>query len=176
VRPKWGRRCSTLADARSCATAAVVVVVVVVANSAAQPEHLHSQLGRAPPASHPDVIADILRGNFVNYLPFLIIAVVLVGATVFTRRNRQRALVAQQNRREEIGFGTDVMTTSGLYGTVVGINGDDTVQLSIAPGVEVKWALAALRDVASLPPPAGQQPAGGDDSDDPGGADGPSTT
>ena len=26
------------------------------------------------------------------------------------------------------------------------------MQLSIAPGVEVKWALAALRDVESLPP------------------------
>ena len=36
------------------------------------------------------------------------------------------------------------MTTSGLYGTVVGLNDDDTVQLAIAPGVEVKWALAAL--------------------------------
>ena len=39
------------------------------------------------------------------------------------------------------------MTTSGLYGTVVARNDDETVTLSIAPGVEVKWAFAALRDV-----------------------------
>ncbi len=49
------------------------------------------------------------------------------------------------------------MTTSGLYGTVVGINDDDTVQLAIAPGVEVKWVLAALRDVASIPVPPVRQ-------------------
>jgi preprotein translocase subunit YajC len=115
----------------------------------------------------------------VNYLPFLIIAVVLVGATVFTRRNRQRALLAQQSQREQIQFGTDVMTTSGLYGTVVGVNGDDTVQLAIAPGVEVKWALAALRDVASLPPPAAALPPDGgetDDDGDAGNSDGPPRT
>jgi preprotein translocase subunit YajC len=42
------------------------------------------------------------------------------------------------------------MTTSGLYGTVVSKNDDGSVQLSIAPGVEVKWATAALRDAPSL--------------------------
>ncbi len=54
-------------------------------------------------------------------------------------------------RAERIGVGTEVMTTSGLYGTVVGRHDDGTVTLSIAPGVEVKWALAALRDAASVP-------------------------
>jgi preprotein translocase subunit YajC len=42
------------------------------------------------------------------------------------------------------------MTTSGLYGTVTAKNDDGTVTLTIAPGVEVKWATAALRDAASL--------------------------
>ncbi len=45
------------------------------------------------------------------------------------------------------------MTTSGLYGTVVAVNrDDDSVLLSIAPGVEVKWTIAALRSVTELPP------------------------
>jgi len=70
---------------------------------------------------------------------------------VFTRRNRERATAQQAKFRERIGFGTEVMTTSGLYGTVTGVNPDDSVQLSIAPGVEVKWAVAALRDIESLP-------------------------
>jgi preprotein translocase subunit YajC len=43
------------------------------------------------------------------------------------------------------------MTTSGLYGTVVAVNDDETAILAIAPGVEVRWAMAALRDPASLP-------------------------
>jgi preprotein translocase subunit YajC len=94
----------------------------------------------------------------VNYLPILLIAVFLIAAMSLARRNRARVAAAQVQQREQIGFGTDVQTTSGLYGTVVGLNGDDTVQLAIAPGVEVKWALAALRDVDSLPGPVG--PAG----------------
>ena len=45
------------------------------------------------------------------------------------------------------------MTTSGLYGTVVSVDHeDDSVRLAIAPGVEVKWTIAALRSVTELPP------------------------
>ena len=113
----------------------------------------------------------------MNYLPFLIIAVVLVGATVFTRRNRQRAIAAQQDQRKQIQFGTEVHDhVRACTARSSGINGDDTVQLAIAPGVEVKWALAALRDVASLPPPAGSPPPGGDETDDPSDSNGPAAT
>lgn len=84
-------------------------------------------------------------------LPLILLAVLLLAMLLFTRRNRERAAAQQAKLRERIGFGTEVMTTSGLYGTVTGINDDESVQLSIAPGVEVKWALAALRDVESLP-------------------------
>lgn len=84
-------------------------------------------------------------------LPLILLAALLVGMLLFARRNRERAANRQAKMRERITFGSEVMTTSGLYGTVVGLNPDDTVQLSIAPGVEVKWAIAALRDVESLP-------------------------
>ena len=84
-------------------------------------------------------------------LPLILLAVLLLAMLLFTRRNRERAAAKQTQLRERITFGTDVMTTSGLYGTVVGMNDDDTVQLSIAAGVEVKWAIAALRDVESIP-------------------------
>jgi preprotein translocase subunit YajC len=88
----------------------------------------------------------------VKYLPLIVVALVLIVAISMTRRNRQRSMELQAEQRDKIGFGTDVMTTSGLYGTVVGINDDDSVQLAIAPGVEVKWAMAALRDASTLPP------------------------
>jgi preprotein translocase subunit YajC len=103
----------------------------------------------------------------VNYLPLIIIAVILLSLMMMARRNRQRAADRQNDEREQIRFGTEVMTTSGLYGTVVGFNDDDTVQLAIAPGIEVKWAVAALRDVASLPKPPGRTPAGEDEPGDP---------
>jgi preprotein translocase subunit YajC len=91
----------------------------------------------------------------VNYLPIVLVVIILFGAMSLSRRNRSRLAAQQVQEREQIGFGTDVQTTSGLYGTVVGLNGDGTVQLAIAPGVEVKWALAALRDVDSLPDTSG---------------------
>ena len=70
---------------------------------------------------------------------------------VFSRRNKQRAAAADSLRRERITAGTEVMTTSGLYATVVSVNDDGSVLLSIAPGVEVRWTLAALREVSELP-------------------------
>ena len=88
----------------------------------------------------------------MNALPLIILAVLVLGMLFFAQRNRQKAAAAEVQRRATIGVGTDVMTTAGLYGTVTAINElDDTVLLSIAPGVEVKFAFAALRDVASLP-------------------------
>jgi len=102
----------------------------------------------------------------VNYLPIIIVVIVLLFALTLTRRNRQRAVLQQQEQAEQITFGTEVMTTSGLYGTVVGINDDDTVQLAIAPGVQVKWALAAVRDVASLPKAAADRSVADDDPGD----------
>jgi preprotein translocase subunit YajC len=90
----------------------------------------------------------------VTYVSLVIVVLVLFAVMTYTRRSRQRAVEQHQSQRQQldqIRFGTDVMTTSGLFGTVVGLNDDETVQLSIAPGVEVKWALAALEDVASLP-------------------------
>jgi preprotein translocase subunit YajC len=88
-----------------------------------------------------------------NWLPFVLILVAFAALAAVTSRNRRRQFAAEQERAERISVGTDVMTTSGLYGTVVARDDDDTVLLSIAPGVEVRWAVAALRDVADLPAP-----------------------
>jgi preprotein translocase subunit YajC len=87
----------------------------------------------------------------VKYLPLVILAVVFVGMITISRRNRQRAANADQTRKQQLGPGTEVMTTSGLYATVVEVNPDDTALLSVAPGVEVRWSIAALRIPAELP-------------------------
>lgn len=87
-----------------------------------------------------------------DILPFVIFMVVIVGLLLFSARARRRQAATQAQQAASIDVGSDVMTTSGLYGTVVARNDDETVQMSIAAGVEVKWALAALRDIRSLPP------------------------
>jgi preprotein translocase subunit YajC len=87
----------------------------------------------------------------VNYWPYVAVFALLALFYAASLRNRRRQLAREVDRNSQITFGTEVMTTSGLYGTVVACNADDTVQLAIAPGVQVKWALAALRDVRTLP-------------------------
>ena len=87
----------------------------------------------------------------MNYWPYLVVLVLLGLMLALSVRNRRRAAAADSDRESRIVLGTEVMTTSGLYGTVVRRNEDGTVQLAIAPGVEVKWALAALREAAELP-------------------------
>ena len=84
----------------------------------------------------------------LSYLPILLIIVAMVALAA---RNRRRATERQRSQEERLTFGTEVMTTSGLYGTIVGRNEDGSVQLAVAPGVVVKWASAALRDVKTLP-------------------------
>lgn len=96
-------------------------------------------------------------------LPYLIMLLVLGGLLVFSTRNRRRQVAEEMVRLQLLRPGDEVMTTSGLYGTVVRRNDDDTVLLAIAPGVEVKWALAALRDVESLPDRYRQEAGGGID-------------
>jgi len=86
----------------------------------------------------------------VTALPYLVMFALLAIFVGVSMRNRRRQIAEELVRVSRIDVGTDVMTTSGLYGTVVGRNDDGTVILSIAPGVEVKWALAALRDADSL--------------------------
>ncbi len=88
----------------------------------------------------------------MKYLIEAIAIVVIVALLIYVRRARGRAADVDARLRRDIAVGSHVMTTSGLYGSVVAINSDDTVILAIAPGVEVRWAFAALRDAATLPP------------------------
>ena len=83
-------------------------------------------------------------------LPYLVIFALLAIFIAVSLRNRRRQMAEEMVRTSRIDVGTEVMTTSGLYGTVVDRHDDGTVLLSIAPGVEVKWAVAALRDAESL--------------------------
>lgn len=86
----------------------------------------------------------------MNWWPYVVIAVLFVVLISISLRNRRRQAAEEMVRASRIGVGTEVMTTSGLYGTVTAKNDDGTVTLTIAPGVEVKWATAALRDATSL--------------------------
>jgi preprotein translocase subunit YajC len=77
-------------------------------------------------------------------LPLLI---VLVGGMLFFGSRRQRKAVAQQQQLQtSLQVGDRVMTTSGLFGTVAGVDSDTDIDIEIAPGVVTTWLRAAVRE------------------------------
>jgi preprotein translocase subunit YajC len=83
-------------------------------------------------------------------VPLLFIAIAVVFLLVLPMRQRNRAMQRAQQLQAALVPGTEVMTTSGLYGTV-GFVGDDTVDLEVSPGITVRWAKAAIAEIKTAP-------------------------
>jgi len=76
-------------------------------------------------------------------MSFLIIIVLFVIAWVVLILPKQREVKRHASFVESLAIGDEVMTGSGIYGTLVEIS-DATVLLQVAPGVEVKIARRAI--------------------------------
>jgi preprotein translocase subunit YajC len=76
-------------------------------------------------------------------LPIILIGVVFYLLIMRPARNRQRK---QMEMMSAIAPGSRVMTTAGVYGTVVAIDEDDA-ELEIAPGVVIRVVKAAIGKV-----------------------------
>ena len=80
-------------------------------------------------------------------LIFLLIPVLLILMLVFQRRTLRRQTEQVQS---QLAPGVEVMTGSGLLGTVRALR-EDQVDLEIAPGVVTRWVRPAIARV--VPPP-----------------------
>lgn len=76
-------------------------------------------------------------------LPIILIGVVFYLLIMRPARTRQRK---QMEMMSALTPGTRVMTTAGVYGTVVSIDEDDA-ELEIAPGVVIRVVKAAIGKV-----------------------------
>lgn len=76
----------------------------------------------------------------------------IVMYVVMIRPQRQRQ-AEHQSRIERLGVGDDVLTTGGIYGTVVQSEGDDLV-VAIAEGVDVHMT---RRGIAAVLPPEDEE-------------------
>jgi preprotein translocase subunit YajC len=94
----------------------------------------------------------------------LFIAIAVVFLLVLPMRQRNRAMQRAQQLQARLVPGTEVMTTSGLFGTVA-VVGDDTVDLEISPGVTVRWAKAAIAEIKTAPATETNGTTAGSDSD-----------
>ena len=72
--------------------------------------------------------------------------IVLFAVPLFLQaRKQKRTMQEQQKLQNSLVAGDRVMTTSGLFGTIVS-TGDTTVDLEIAPGVVTTWLNQAIRE------------------------------
>ncbi len=81
----------------------------------------------------------------------LLFPLLLLLALVFLfrgQRRRQRQLAQVQ---ADLRPGAEVMTTAGLFGTVVGLE-DNRLQLEVAPGIVCTYARQAVAQVLQSPP------------------------
>jgi preprotein translocase subunit YajC len=79
----------------------------------------------------------------------LLMMVLIFGAMYFLMiRPQQRRRREVESMQASIGIGDEVVTVGGLYGTVADID-DETVTLEVAPGIENRYARAAIGRVIS---------------------------
>ncbi|MET7331350.1 preprotein translocase subunit YajC [Nonomuraea sp. NPDC005650] len=91
-------------------------------------------------------------------MPLILLVVVFYFLLIRPQRKRQQEALQMQN---SLAPGARVMTTTGLFGTVVAVDNEDVV-LEIAPGIETRWVKAAIGRVVT----PGDAPAADETSDD----------
>ncbi|GAA3148549.1 preprotein translocase subunit YajC [Planomonospora alba] len=79
-------------------------------------------------------------GDYSSLIMIALMVVVFYFLLIRPQRKRQQEQIQMQN---SLTPGTRVMTTTGLFGTVVGIDAEDVI-LEVAPGVETRWVKAAI--------------------------------
>jgi preprotein translocase subunit YajC len=83
-----------------------------------------------------DILAQDAQGGggALSFLIFL----VPIGLLFFMMRNQRKRMAEQQTLQQGVEVGDDVLTSSGMFGTVVDIDpDDDTIWVEIAPGTRV---------------------------------------
>jgi preprotein translocase subunit YajC len=86
--------------------------------------------------------------NLAGLLPLVLILLVFWFLIIRPQRRRQQQLSSTQS---SLGVGSEVMLTSGIFGTVVSLE-DETIHLEIASGTTVKVARQAVVRVVDPQP------------------------
>jgi preprotein translocase subunit YajC len=93
-----------------------------------------------------EILAVATHGSDFNLFG-LIISIAFMGAVLyfFIMRPQRNRLRQQQTMQRSLEVGDEVMTSSGMYGTVKDIDEEaDTVTVEIAPGTEVRMVTRAV--------------------------------
>jgi preprotein translocase subunit YajC len=94
-------------------------------------------------AATPIVAAQQGNAAVMQFLIFGLIIVAFYFFLIRPQRNRQRQ---QQQLQSSVRPGARIMTTNGMYATVVAVD-DDGLVLEIAPGVEARFVKQAVMQI-----------------------------
>jgi preprotein translocase subunit YajC len=79
-------------------------------------------------------------GGFTLFLPLILIMAIFYFLMIMPAQRRQKKVAAMLR---DLKNGDKVITTGGMYGTIVGLEGD-AVQLRVADQVKIKVARSAI--------------------------------
>ena len=82
--------------------------------------------------------------------PFLIIMLLVIGGMLLITNRSRKAQRQATEFRSQLVIGDDVMTSSGLFGTVVDVDGD-VITLESPSGARTDWLRAAIAKLESPP-------------------------
>ena len=81
-------------------------------------------------------------GSLVAFLPLLLMGVVFYFLLI---RPQQRRTWAQRELLSSVQVGDEIVTTSGMFGTITAIDDEtDVVTLEIAPGTSIRMVRAGV--------------------------------
>ena len=94
--------------------------------------------------------------------PFLIMMIFVVGAMLLITNRSRKAQRQAGEFRARLAIGDDVMTSSGLFGTIVDVDGD-VITLESPSGARTDWLRAAIAKLSTPPYATDDEDALGDE-------------
>jgi preprotein translocase subunit YajC len=112
----------------------------------------------APVVSHADmasifattILAADDSGGGSSILSFLFLPLILVAMYFLMIRPQRKRMRDQQDLQKSVEVGQDVVTTSGVFGTITGEDGPNRFWLEIDDDVQIRIARAAIQNVVDL--------------------------
>lgn len=100
-------------------------------------------------ATNELVLADGGSGGQGGPDIFLIVMIVVFGLLIFMMfRKNKKAQQQQQEKRSSLTPGQEIMTTAGIFGTVVDVNHDDNkVTIEVSPGTNMTVHVQAVGQI-----------------------------
>ena len=85
-----------------------------------------------------------------SILSFLFLPLILLAMYFLMIRPQRKRMRDQQNLQQSVEVGQDVVTTSGVFGTITGEDGPNRFWLEIDDDVQIRIARAAIQNVVDL--------------------------